>query len=327
LKKNILVIGGAGYIGSHIVLELCSNNYDVTVFDNLSTGDKRNLCDQAKFIQGDIRNLDQLEKLFIERFDAVFHFAALKAAGDSMSKIDLYATININGTINILNQMVKNKIKYFIFSSTAAVYGHPQYLPIDENHVLNPINFYGFTKLEVERLLKWYSNLNNIKYASLRYFNAAGYDLNENICGIEKEPANLLPIVMETAIGLRNVMDVYGDDYETSDGTGIRDYIHVTDLANAHILSLEYLFKNNKDITFNLSTGIGYSVLDVIKKAEEITKRSIKYNITKRRKGDIAELVSVSNTAKEIINWQCQFSTIDCILSSMWKIYQKNYKT
>ena len=326
MKKNVLVIGGAGYIGSHIVLELCSKNYDVTIFDNLSTGDERNICDQAKFIKGDILNLAQLEKLFNQRFDAVFHFAALKAAGESMSKIDLYSRVNINGTINVLNQMAKNNIEYFIFSSTAAVYGSPQYSPIDENHNLDPINFYGFTKLEVEKLLKWYSHLKNIKYASLRYFNAAGYDLDERIYCIEKNPANLLPIIMETAIGLRKILYVYGNDYETVDGTGIRDYIHVTDLAKAHILSLEYLFNNNKNITLNLSTGIGYSVLDIINRTEKITKKPINYKITRRRKGDLAELVSTAKKAKKIINWKCQFSNIDCILSSMWKIYQKNYK-
>ena len=325
MNEKILVIGGAGYIGSHIVLHLCQKNYNVTVFDNLSTGYENNISPLAKFIKGDILNSDQLENLFNNPFDAVFHFAALKAAGESMTKVDLYAKININGTINILNEMLKNNIRYFIFSSTAAVYGYPKYSPIDEKHPLNPINFYGFTKLEIEKLINWYSNLKDIKYASLRYFNAAGYDQNGKINGIEKKPANLLPIIMETAIGLREDMNVYGNDYDTEDGTGVRDYIHVSDLANAHVLSLEYLFNNNKNIILNLASGVGHSVLDVIKKTEKITGKSINYKIKKRRDGDLAELITISNRAKELINWECKYSSIDCILSSMWKIYLNHY--
>ena len=240
-NQSVLVIGGAGYIGSHVVLALCEKGYNVTVFDNLSTGQEINIDSRAVLIKGNIINNNELKSAFNQNYDAVLHFAALKAAGESMLHPGEYATANITGTINILNQMIERKVQNIIFSSTAAVYGIPKYLPIDEDHTLNPINFYGFTKFEIERILHWYSKLKGICYATLRYFNAAGYDLNGRIQGLEKNSANLLPIVMETALGKRASLNVFGNNYNTPDGTGIRDYIHVTDLAIAHIASLEYL--------------------------------------------------------------------------------------
>ena len=233
-NQSVLVIGGAGYIGSHVVLALCEKGYNVTVFDNLSTGQEINIDSRAVLIKGDIINNNELKSAFNQSYDAVLHFAALKAAGESMLQPGEYATANITGTINILNQMIERKVQNIIFSSTAAVYGIPEYLPIDEDHTLNPINFYGFTKFEIERILHWYSKLKGICYVTLRYFNAAGYDLNGRIQGLEKNSANLLPIIMETALGKRASLNVFGNNYNTPDGTGIRDYIHVTDLAIAH---------------------------------------------------------------------------------------------
>ena len=235
-----------------------------------------------------------------------------------------YAKANITGTINILNQMVDNKVQNFVFSSTAAVYGMPKYLPVDENHPLNPVNFYGFTKLEIERLLGWYSNLKGIRYASLRYFNAAGYDLQGRIIGLERNPANLLPIVMETATDIRNSMEVFGDDYDTEDGTGIRDYIHVSDLASAHLKAMDYIINQQENLTLNLATERGYSVLDVISQAQETTGNDISYKVVGRRPGDPAKLVAVSNLAKVKINWESEHSDIETILNSMWNIYHKH---
>jgi len=318
---NVLVTGGAGYIGSHAVLELCENGHDVTVFDNLSSGHLLNIDSQAEFIQGDILKNDDLKNVFNGKFEAVFHFAALKAAAESMLEPGKYATSNITGTINILNKMLENNIKYFIFSSTAAVYGIPEYLPIDEKHPINPINFYGYTKLEIENLLHWYSNLKGIRFGALRYFNAAGYDMQGRIKGLEKNPANLLPVIMESAIGIRDTMNIYGDDYNTPDGTGIRDYIHVNDLAIAHVRALNYIVENQENLTLNLATGKGYSVLEIIKNIQEIIGKNINYKIIDRRPGDAAELIAVSNLANKKLNWECKYSDINTILQSMWNVY------
>ena len=323
-NQSVLVIGGAGYIGSHVVLALCEKGYNVTVFDNLSTGQEINIDSRAVLIKGDIIKNNELKSAFNQSYDAVLHFAALKAAGESMLQPGEYATANITGTINILNQMIERKVQNIIFSSTAAVYGIPEYLPIDEDHTLNPINFYGFTKCEIERILHWYSKLKGICYATLRYFNAAGYDLNGRIQGLEKNSANLLPIVMETALGKRASLNVFGNNYNTPDGTGIRDYIHVTDLAIAHIASLEYLSNKQNNLTLNLASGEGYSVLDVIKKTEKITGKKILFKIVDRRAGDSSKLVAVSKYAKNKINWGCAYSDIETILYSMWNVYKSN---
>ena len=320
---NVLVIGGAGYIGSHAVLELCENGHDVTVFDNLSSGHLLNVDSRAEFIQGDILKNDDLNNVFNGKFEAVFHFAALKAAGESMLEPGKYATSNITGTINILNKMLENNMKYFIFSSTAAVYGIPEYLPVDEKHPINPINFYGYTKLAIENLLHWYSNLKGIRFGALRYFNAAGYDMQGRIKGLENNPANLLPIVMETANGKRDFMNIYGNDYNTPDGTGIRDYIHVSDLATAHVRALYYLMEKNKNLTLNLATGKGYSVLEVINSMQKIIGKNIQYKIIERRLGDPSKLIAVSRLAKEYLNWECKYSDINSILQSMWNVYSK----
>ena len=319
----VLVTGGAGYIGSHLVLELCEHGYDVTVFDNLSTGHKMNVDSRAELIQGDILNEDELEDAFKQSYDAVFHFAALKGAGESMLDPGKYSKVNISGTINIVNQMLKNNIYNIIFSSTAAVYGLPEYVPVDENHPTNPINFYGFTKLEIEKMLNWYGELKGIKYAILRYSNAVGYDPKGRIMTPEKSPQNLLPIVMKAAMG-REVMKVYGNDYPTSDGTCIRDYVHISDLAKSHVKAMQYLIDQKNSLTLNLATGLGYSVLDIIQHAREITGEDIKYEITERRPGDPAEFIADSKLAKKMIGWECEYSDIQTIIESMWNIYKKN---
>ncbi len=319
---NILVIGGAGYIGSHVVKRLCDSKHHVTVYDNLSTGMKINIDKRARFVKGDILDHEKLAKA-MKGFDAVMHFAALKNAGTSMIDVENYAKINIAGTINILNAMVKNNIRNIVFSSSAAVYGNPERIPMDENHPLNPENFYGFTKLEIERILEWYSKLKGIRYAALRYFNAAGYGETKIIRGLEQNPGNLLPIIMEVLTGKRKELQVYGNDYPTKDGTGIRDYIHVLDLADAHLIALNYIRGNDQDLIVNLATGEGYSVMEIIDAAEKITGKKVNYKIVPRRKGDPSTVIASPKLAKKLLGWEAKYSDIDNIIESMWKAYDK----
>ncbi|MFQ6678592.1 MAG: UDP-glucose 4-epimerase GalE [Fidelibacterota bacterium] len=323
---KVLVTGGAGYIGSHVVLDLIEAGYEVVIMDDLSLGCRENIHQKAEFILGSTLDEIVLNKILSTGIDAVIHLAAFKAAGESMTHPEKYSKNNLNGTINLLNSMMDHNVKKFVFSSTAAVYGFPEYLPVDEAHPLKPINYYGFTKLSVENSLKWYGDLKGLKYASLRYFNAAGYDIYGRVFGLEKSPQNLLPIVMEVATGQRDTMDVYGDDYKTKDGTGIRDYIHVNDLAFAHVKALEYLDKNDS-LTVNLATGEGYSVLDVIHEAMAVSGKKIIYNIASRRDGDPAELIATSTLAGELLGWEAKYSDLNTILKSMWNVYnpEKNH--
>jgi len=321
---KVLVVGGAGYIGSHVVRELIDLHHDVTIFDNLSTGSTKNVFKEARFVEGDILNTQQLEQLFSSySFDAVFHFAAFKAAGESMINPQKYSTNNINGTLNLLNAITKANIQNFIFSSSAAVYGEPVYLPIDEKHPTNPQNYYGFTKLEIERFLTWYDSLCNLKFACLRYFNAAGYDEQGRVGDIERNPQNLLPAVMEVAMGKRDKILVFGNDYKTPDGTGVRDYIHVTDLAQAHLRALDYLISTRKSITVNLGSEKGASVLDVINAARKITGKKIPTEIVSRREGDCASLYATSKLAENIFSWKAKHSDIDNLIATTWNQYRR----
>jgi len=323
-SKRVLVIGGAGYIGSHIVDALCAAGHDVTVFDNLSSGFEENLDNKirnkAKLFKGDITNISDLDRVFSGKFDAVFHFAALKSVGDSMERPEKYSSNNITGTLNVLNTMIKYGVKNFVFSSTAAVYGTPKYLPIDEKHPADPESYYGFTKLEIERFLGWYSRLKGIHFAALRYFNAAGYSSGK--C-MEKDPGNLLPIVLEVASGRRKELQVYGNDYDTVDGTGVRDYIHVLDLADAHLRAMDYIMHEKKDLIVNLSTQTGSSVLEVVHEAEKITGKKIAYRIVPRRAGDTATVVASSGLARKMLGWVPRHSSMKEIISSMWGVYRR----
>ena len=319
---KILVTGGAGYIGSHIVLELCNSGYQVVVLDDLSNGNQNSIDERAEFILGSTLIKEDVEKA-LNNVDAVIHLAAFKAAGESMTNPIKYSQNNINGTITLLNSMIEKEIKYFIFSSTAAVYGNPNYLPIDEKHPLNPMNFYGFTKLEIERILEWYGKLTGLKFANLRYFNAAGHDPSSKISHIEKDPENLIPIVMEVASGKREKVKIFGNDYNTNDGTGCRDYIHVTDLAIAHIKSFEYL-KNHNNITLNLATGDSYSVLEIINMTKEISNKDINYEFVERRDGDVEELYAKSSMAYDLLDWKPKYSKLKSILQTSWSVYSKN---
>ncbi len=320
--KNLLVTGGAGYIGSHIVQLLCEKNYNVYVLDNFSLGWRENIDTRVKsVIEGDVRKPADLDKAFVHKIEAVFHFAAWKAAGESMIDPMKYAENNIGGTLSLLNKMVEYDVKNFVFSSSAAVYGSPEYLPIDEKHPTNPENYYGYTKLTIEENLEWYSKLKSMNYAALRYFNATGYDVNGIIKGKERNPANLSPVVMEVASGIRESMQVFGYDYDTPDGTCIRDYIHVTDLAEAHLLAMEYLFDKKENLVVNLGTGKGSSVFEMIDAAKNATGKDIPYKVVDRRPGDPADLVASSDLAFELLGWEAKYSDLETIFKTMGKVY------
>lgn len=322
---NILVIGGAGYIGSHVVLSLLEHGFDVTVFDNLSTGHRINLFDDVKFIEGDICNFNQINNA-MENIDGIIHLAALKAAGDSMLNPEIFSTNNISGTINILNAASNHSIKKIVFSSSATVYGDPKYSPIDEKHPIQPINYYGFTKIEIEKMLHWYDKLKGIRFAALRYFNAAGYDLEGRVKGLEKGSQNILPTVMDVAVGTRPKVIIHGDDYNTKDGTGVRDYIHVSDLAEAHILALNHIIKTNESLTVNLGSENGISVKEIIESSQKITQRNIPSEIGPRRIGDAATVIASSDLAKKILNWQPKMSSKEIIINSTWNVYKSRIK-
>jgi UDP-glucose 4-epimerase len=312
---NILVIGGAGYIGSHVTYELCDQGYKVIVVDNLSSGFIDNVDKRSDFIED---SFVKLSHNLLKDIDCVIHLAALKAAGESMEDPIKYSNQNIIESIDLINSCITNNVKNFIFSSSAAVYGFPQYLPLDENHPLSPINYYGFTKLMIEQQLSWYNQLKGINVACLRYFNAAGYDIQGRVRNKENSPQNLLPIVMEVAAGLRDKINIFGNDYDTPDGTCLRDYIHVNDLAVGHVKAIEMLPSNGKIIT-NLATGNSYSVLDVINKSSQITNKEIKYSIVGRRDGDPDKLFASSNN---LLNYNNKYSELETIISSMWDIYK-----
>ncbi|MBO5100213.1 MAG: UDP-glucose 4-epimerase GalE [Treponema sp.] len=321
---KVLVIGGAGYIGSHVVKALMQDGHTVTVFDNLSSGLRENLFKENSFIYGNILIQSDLEFAFEKGFDAFIHLAAFKAAGESMITPEKYSVNNITGTINIMNAALKYNCKYMVFSSSAAVFGEPKYLPIDESHPKDPENYYGFTKLKIEEIMAWYDKIKNLKFAALRYFNAAGYDVDGFPSGLEQNPANLLPVIMETACGMREKMKVFGTDYDTRDGTCIRDYVHVNDLADAHVKALNYIVKNNESLTVNLGSETGVTVKEMLEEARKITGKEIPADFVERRPGDPACLYATSAFAREKLNWTPKYSDVHTLLESTWNAYQKN---
>ena len=321
---NILIIGGAGYIGSHVTGEFLALGHNCTVFDNLSSGLRENLFKEAEFIYGDIHDYQGLlGAMKTVSFNALVHLAASKAAGESMINPEKYSRNNICGTVNILNAACEAGIKNIVFSSSAAVYGEPKYLPIDEKHPTLPENYYGFTKLEIERFLSWYDKLKNIRYASLRYFNAAGYDVKGRIKGLEQNPANLIPIIMETACGTRKEMRIFGSDYDTPDGTCIRDYVHVNDLACGHAAALDYIIKNNKSIIVNLGSEQGFSVSEVLETARRVTGKPIPAKTAGRREGDPAKLTASCSLAHDLLGWKAKNSDLETLISTSWKVYER----
>ncbi|MBQ1643781.1 MAG: UDP-glucose 4-epimerase GalE [Treponema sp.] len=322
---KVLVIGGAGYIGSHVVKELMAKGHTVAVFDNLSSGLIQNLYPGNEFFAGSILHKEELDAAFAKGFDAFVDLAAFKAAGESMVQPEKYSINNISGTMNILNSAVEHKCLNMVFSSSAAVFGEPQYLPIDEKHPKNPENYYGFTKLKIEEFMGWYEKLRGLHFAALRYFNAAGYDPTGELYGLEKNPANLLPVMMEVACGKREKISIFGNDYPTRDGTCIRDYIHVTDLASAHVLALEYIAKEKKSLTLNLGTGKGITVTEMLEATRRITGKEIKAEYVGRRAGDPAQLTATSALAKEVLGWEPHYSDVDTLIGSTWNAYKKYF--
>ena len=319
---KILVTGGAGYIGSHVVYELIDQGHDVTILDDMSLGLEENIDPRSIFVQGSTHSDSDLDSVLSVGFDGIIHLAAWKAAGESMTDPAKYAHNNLIGTINLLNACDRHGIKRFVFSSTSSVYGNPEYIPIDENHPTEPISYYGETKLQVEKNLKWFSELKGIRFGVLRYFNAAGYDIKGRIKGRERNALNLIPIAMEVAAGIREKMQVFGDNYDTHDGTGVRDYIHVSDLAIAHMKALNYISENDKDLLVNLATGEGHSVLDVIKKSKEVSGKDIPFDIVGRRAGDPATVVAVSNRANKVLDWSTKYSDLDTLIRTAWDVYK-----
>jgi UDP-glucose 4-epimerase len=322
---KIWVVGGAGYIGSHVCKALLQAGHMPVVFDDLSTGSRDNLLPGTGFQRGDILDPASLRAAAAEhRFDGVIHLAALKAAGESMEAPDKYSRHNIIGSLNLLETVLEAKIPAIVFSSSAAVYGAPVYLPMDEGHPVRPENYYGHTKLVIEGFLEWYGRLKGLRHVSLRYFNAAGYDPEGQLHGLEKNPVNLLPVVMETAAGLRKDMQVFGKDHDTPDGSGVRDFIHVTDLADAHVTALEHLHRGGENLTVNLGTGAGVSVLEMIHRARVITGREIPYTVAPRRAGDPSTVVASAALAEKALGWRARHSDLDTLLRTTWAAYMKN---
>jgi UDP-glucose 4-epimerase len=312
MKKTILVTGGAGYIGSSAVKALIKKGYNVIVVDNLSKGIKRLVDKKAKFYNVDITS-DKLEKVFREnKIDAVMHFAAYKAVEESMENAVKYSD-NITGTINLLNMMVKYKVMKIIYSSSAAVYGMPDYSPVDEKHKTEPINYYGYTKLECEKEIEWYARVHNLSYVCLRYFNVAG-DAGLNY--VDPYAKNIFPIVMEVVIGKRDKLTIFGDDYSTRDGSCVRDYIDINDLVKAHILALDV----KKNAIVNLGTASGTTVKELVKEAEKVTGKKISFVIGGRRKGDPAALVASNKLAKKVLGWEPE-KNIKEMLKSTYEAY------
>lgn len=322
---SILVCGGAGYIGSHTVHQLINENKDVIIVDNLQTGHMKAVNKKAKFYKGDIRDSSFLDKVFEENnIEAVIHFAANSLVGESMTKPLLYFNNNVYGMQVLLESMVKHNIKNIVFSSTAAVYGEPKKIPILESDETNPTNPYGETKLAMEKMMKWVNKAYGINYVSLRYFNVAGA-LEDGSIGEDHSPeTHLIPLILQVPLKKREFITVFGDDYDTEDGTCIRDYIHVIDLANAHIKAVEYLQNGNKSNIFNLGNGLGFSVKDMIKAAREATNEDIKVVLGERRAGDPAKLVASSEKAKKLLGWTPKYTNIKDIISTAWCWHKNN---
>jgi UDP-glucose 4-epimerase len=327
-NPTVLVTGGAGYIGSHTVLALKKAGYQVVILDNLIYGhqDLVETVLQVGLIQGDIGDRPLLDKLFADyNIQAVLHFAAFAYVGESVTNPAKYYRNNVASTLNLLEAMVAANIKSFVFSSTCATYGHPQQIPIPEDHPQAPINPYGMSKLMVEQILTDFDQAYGLRSVRLRYFNAAGADPNGQLGEDHNPETHLIPLVLMAALGKREAITIYGTDYKTPDGTCIRDYIHVTDLAQAHVLGLEYLFNQGETAVFNLGNGDGFSVREVINAARRVTGRTIPVEEGFRRAGDPAILIGSADKARKILNWEPRYADLDVILQHAWNWHLKRH--
>ena len=314
----ILIVGGAGYIGSHTNKLMTQNDYETVVFDNLSTG-HRDFAKWGEFIEADLANLEQLRACFA-RFpiEAVMHFSAFACVPESVQHPDRYYQNNVVNTLNLLNVMREFDVRTFIFSSTCATYGIPEEIPMTENHPQNPINPYGHSKLMVEQILKDYDQAYGIRHVNLRYFNAAGADPETEI-GERHDPENhLIPLVIFAALGQRDRIKIFGTDYPTKDGTCVRDYIHINDLADAHIRALDYLKEKDQSDSFNLGNGNGYSVLEIIERVKKISGKDFTVESASARDGDPPTLIGSSRKATNLLGWQPKFYDIDTIIQTAW---------
>ncbi len=319
---KILVTGGAGYIGSHVVRVLNQKNYEVIILDNLSTGHIESVPPFAVFEKADLLEAALVESILEKHQpDAVIHFAAFALVGESVETPQKYYSNNVAGALNLLNAVKKFEIKNFVFSSTCTIYGNPDAIPISEEEPDKPINPYGKTKLIIENALKDYGSAYGIKSVALRYFNAAGASPSGDIGESHNPETHLIPLVLKTAIGELAEIKIYGNDYSTTDGTCVRDYIHVDDLATAHVKALEYLIRGNDSVMLNLGTGKGNSVLEIIEIAERITGKKIKKKIAPRREGDPSVLVADNKKAKQLLDWRPQYE-IEQIIDTAWKWHQ-----
>lgn len=322
---SIIVLGGAGYIGSHAVAELVNRGYNVVVVDNLKTGHKEAIHEKAKFYQGDIRDKDFLSSVFDrETVDGVMHFAASSLVGESMEEPLQYLNNNVYGTQILLEVMEQFGVKNIVFSSSAATYGEPEQVPIIESMPTNPESTYGDTKLIMEKMMKWCDKAYGMKYVALRYFNVAGAKSDGTIGEDHQPESHLVPIILQVALGQREKLAIYGDDYNTPDGTCIRDYVHVEDLIDAHIRSLEYLENGGESNIFNLGSSKGFSVQEILVAARSVTEKTIPAEVVARRAGDPGILIASSDKAKEILGWEPKYTDIKDIIATAWKWHESH---
>ncbi|MBE3102735.1 MAG: UDP-glucose 4-epimerase GalE [Bacilli bacterium] len=320
---SILVLGGAGYIGSHAVYQLIDQNYEVVIVDNLQSGHEQAVHPKAKFYKGDIRDKQFLRSVFERgKIEGVLHFAANSLVGESMEKPLQYFNNNVYGTQVLLEVMKEYSVKNIVFSSTAATYGEQKVMPITEEMPTIPTNTYGETKLTMEKIMKWCDIAHGLKYVSLRYFNVAGASSTGEI-GEDHDPeTHLVPVVLQVALGQREFISIFGDDYDTEDGTCIRDYIHVEDLIDAHILALRYLQNGGESNIVNLGSGLGFSVNDIIETAREVTDHEIPAKVVPRRSGDPSKLIASSEKAKKVLDWNPGRTSIKNIIEDAWNWHQ-----
>ena len=317
---SVLVLGGAGYIGSHTVDRLVDQGQDVVVVDSLVTGHRAAVNDKAKFYQGDLADQGFMRKVFTENpeIDAVIHFAAYSLVAESMKKPLKYFDNNTAGMIKLLEVMNEFDIKNIVFSSTAATYGIPEKMPIMESDPQDPINPYGESKLMMEKIMRWADEAYGTKFVALRYFNVAGAKPDGSIGEDHGPETHLIPIVLQVAQGKRDKLQIFGDDYNTPDGTNVRDYVHPFDLADAHILAVDYLRKGNESNAFNLGSSTGFSNLEIVEAARKVTGKEIPAEIAPRRGGDPDSLIASSDKAREILGWKPQFDNIERIIETAW---------
>ncbi len=320
---KILVAGGAGYIGSHTAKELIKEGFEVVVFDNFSTG-KKELLVGGELFEGDLMHKESIKKaLGSKNIEAVLHFASLIQVGESYADPRKYYTHNLITSLNLLDAMLEAGVKYFVFSSSAAVYGEPLQNPIPESHPLNPFNPYGQTKFFVEKVIQDYERAYGLKFISLRYFNAAGADPEGHLGELHDPETHLIPNILLFLLGKKKKFEIFGKDFPTKDGTAVRDYIHVTDLAKAHVLSLKKLLKSPQSEFINLGTNKGYSVLEIINKTEEITGEKVLYTESPRREGDVPVLLASREKAEKILGWKLYHSNIETIIETAWNWHRK----